>query len=459
MGFAFVVILAVLVIFGWEASQRGLGAAATSSFWVLTWFFLLSYPVKLILIEIGIPYVAPSEVTSTETMRALAVAMAFWMIVLLGRELTGRGLWTRHRKELVAGGTYEVTGRGAVRLADLYAVLLIGVSAWSLFKLMERTGFRLQPAFYGNAQNEARVGSGHVFFLYSLYLKAFLVYLFAVREKRLPVVAVTMAVGGLAVLEMVLLSTRRPLYLVVYAFLLWCVIEGSRKRVAVAMLALMPIVAAAAAPVGQLLRYHLDELVEREMPIDLDWNYSLTIVGSTFEGIEHLSVFLRRITAEQWFLGVDSGSAWVFNLGLALVPRVLWEGKPYLYGSVAEQWFLYPSHYEGGVAQTTLPPGLVVDALFGAGVAGFAGMALILGRLMAWVDQTLFEQGRYANPLAKVVAAGLYIHLFNVVRGGTAAGMMVLVLIIMAAPVLRTTRRQYKVVGAGRSYGNSMRKQ
>lgn len=174
---------------------------------------------------------------------------------------------------------------------------------------------------------------------------------------------------------------------------------------------------AATATAGSLStgQRHLLAIVARE---DEPPSVSLTLLSSSFEGVDHVGTLIERASPRQLLTGVDHGEAWLYNVALSLVPRQLWSGKPVVYGSVAEQRFLYPYMFEETDTPTTLPAGFVVDLSYGFGLLVGLGLAFVLGRVLYVLWVGLWQP----RPRPGVAALSLYSFLFafNIVRGGTA---------------------------------------
>ena len=259
-------------------------------------------------------------------------------------------------------------------------------------------------------------------------------------------------------LEMKLLGTRRPLFLITYALLLLFYVVKTQKYFP--LIAFVPLLILLLAPIGQYIRYYgvvfmgpVDP-TEIKYMFDSYWiNFTLVTMGSTFEGVDHLANYLDKVSTTQLFTGVDHGVAWIYNSGLSLVPRVIWESKPLLYGSVAEQYFLYPEMYKSGAGQTTLPPGIVIDSLYGFGLLSMFAFAFIYAKVFSLIDRILFvNKSRAGLPL--LFSSVIYIYMFNVVRGGTSIIMMLVMLLVFAL-VIRIFEK-IRIFNPGQSNSNSM---
>ena len=412
-----------------------------SSFWVFTLFFVLSYPVKyLLIVAYEVEYQAPIKPELEFLNLALILSFSFWLVVYLFRRLP-RYLLVKQSIPCKSNFSKPVDKKKPLLV---YTILLsiVGASLIAYYQLLESNGFNFSLAFEGNTQNEARFGSGHIFFMYTLYFSALLLALYFVKKKSLVFIFIIASLSILAgFLEMVLLGTRRPLFLIGYALLLFLFIS-KKNNLYVFLLALFPIMSSILAPIGQVLRYSLSAIISGNGITPISMDFIVVAVGSTFEGVEHLANFLSRLNVWQFIFGVDQGVSWLFNIGLSLIPRLVWESKPPLYGSVAEQYFLYPDMYASGVGQTTLPLGIVVDSMYGFGVIFVLIFALFYAKLFATIDRVLFV--RAVNPgFSLLTAATVYISMFNLVRGGTSIFMVVAMLFVIAVPFHFLARAKY----------------
>lgn len=168
------------------------------------------------------------------------------------------------------------------------------------------------------------------------------------------------------------------------------------------------------------------------------WRVPLTLLSSTFEGADHVGTFLQRASPAEFVLGVDQGRAWVYNAAASLIPRQIWKDKPLVYGSVAEQRYLYPYMFEATATPTTLPPGFVVDFMFGFGFFVALLLAYGLGRLLAVLWRRLWCQ---RSVPATTLSLFTLMYTFNLVRSGTAfvqSAMILLFVVALAAGVRAT---------------------
>ncbi len=420
----------IFCLFILDCVRFGWGKTLTSSFWVFTVFFTLSYPVKYLLIGCGVEYQAPTKPDGFSLSIALVIATCFWLLVYF---IKGQPT------DIYCSSPHQLEPSNARRKEQSLAsktilLFMVIISAIVFYELHRSTG-SLSLAFQGNEQNESRVGHGHNFLLYTLYFQAFLIALFSNRRPGHRFAAILIASAlALGVMEMTLLGTRRPIYLIGYALILFWFAQN-RNNINIVMLGVYPVAMALLAPLGQAMRYSFESVLTGK---GLDYigsmEYILTSIGSTFEGIEHLANYLDKVTYGHLLLGVDQGTSWLFNSGLSLMPRAIWESKPYLYGSVAQQAYLYPEMYQSGFGQATFPSGIIVDAAFGFGIIGIFLFAAFYAQLFRYLDKVIFlkiQRFRFDY----LIAASIYINMFNLVRGGTSIVMMVVMLMVFAFPI------------------------
>jgi hypothetical protein len=138
-----------------------------------------------------------------------------------------------------------------------------------------------------------------------------------------------------------------------------------------------------------------------------------------------------------------------------MFPRLVWEGKPEVYGSLAIQEFLFPDLFFGGAAVSTFPSGLVVDYAFGFGIFVAPVLAALTGRVLRIVESHLSETG---HPILRALAFFCYIFAFNLIRGGSAflQGVVLFIVVCVLVAGWRSTAEAVRavwvdLVGAGPS--------
>jgi hypothetical protein len=414
MTLAYSFLILAFFMYGIDVIRCGWKCTTASPFWIFSIYFLLSYPIKYLILRSGIPIQAPRPPDMHLIDLALILSMVFWLFVRVIYSAIGMPNG-RHANWITA----ESEGAVILNPKRDYAVVVLVVflilsSAYYYYSMLSSTEFQLANFYKGNEQNEARFGSGMVFMAGGLYLTGFFIYLFGARNKNKTIFFVfAFSIVSISFIESILLATRRPLFLAIYLLLLYKYLKG-RTSTSLALLAIYPIAATFIAPVAQVIRYSVESIFDNGFST-IDFTYALTTIGSTFEGIEYLSRFLERASSNELVFGVDFGAAYLFNAVLALVPRSMWPSKPEIYGSVEIQDFLYGT----GFATTTLPSGIVVDSMYGFGVVGFMLYAGGVAYILSWMDKVLFKSNEMSAPLKIALATYLYIYMFNLVRGGT----------------------------------------
>ncbi|WP_066015298.1 hypothetical protein [Endozoicomonas atrinae] len=410
---ALVLIVIMLLIFFADALRYGWITTAAKPFWLFSYFFMLSYPIKYLIISYGLPIQAPLEPDMYIIKHALLFSFVFWFMirVVYASIIKGNACMIIHgqRNDIHISSISSRNDFGVIFLVGL----LILLSYYYYCSLLSSVGFELIRVYHGNEQIEARIGEGINFLIGDLYLAGFFIYLFGIQKKRKAISFVVLVlVFSIAFLSSILLTTRRPLYLAFYLLLLYIYL-GSKKSGLLALLAVYPVVTSLLAPFAQLFRYSFDKITETGIP---SFNVEDTVVsiGSTFEGVEYLSRFLEITKIPEHIGGIDFGVAYAFNSFFALIPRAMWSSKPLVYGSVEIQDYLYSTGY--GV--TTLPSGIVVDSLYGFGLIGFIFYAVTVAFLLKWIERTIFYK-QSASFTSIIVASYLYIYMFNFVRSGT----------------------------------------
>ncbi|RMH34353.1 MAG: hypothetical protein D6690_10740 [Nitrospirae bacterium] len=162
-------------------------------------------------------------------------------------------------------------------------------------------------------------------------------------------------------------------------------------------------------------------------------------LASSFEGAEHLARYIELGGTKSILWGVDMGQSWLFNAGLALLPRQLWPSKPVDAGSVAQQCWLWPGSCPATRRDVAyLPPGFAVDFLFGFGVLGAMVLALATGWFLGVIHRNMWYG---ASPWSISVSLLTYVYLFNLVRGGTAFLQMLIIMVVLSTMTWGIPRR------------------
>jgi len=423
------IFIVISVLWGVDLSRVGATRAVLNHFWYFSLLWMLFYPIRALLIsENLIDLQIPRAWDDSQLFYSMLVAFLFWFISYAGYMSVN----------VVSSTSGKVLVDREIKRSQWVLTVLVFLSWVFIMNNLFING-EFTP-FVGNEQNEARTGSGPMFLFAELYIYAFVVYLgvslsqnqWKKRLRSTHYILIAM-VFITSTLLMVGLASRRILAQLLLAMVVVYLVKKG-KGSGLAILAVLATIFLA--PFFQILRYiNLDAI--RTGDLDL-WNLFemisprlfLTNVSSSFEGIDHLGAFVEKANWIDIIIGVDAGAAWVFNAFLGLVPRVIWTDKPEIYGSVAEQFFLYPWMYVDGAATTTLPVSYITDFIFGFGILFGLVMAFFLGRLLKVLHMYLWQ--RQQRPVLFGMSLFLFLNVFNVLRAGTGMLQGMLTFLIIA---------------------------
>lgn len=419
----------ISILWGVDLSRVGATRAVLNHFWYFSLLWMLFYPIRALLIsENLIDLQIPRAWDDSQLFYSSLVAFLFWLISYAG--------YISARVASLTSGK-EPIGREIERSQWVLAVLVFLSWVFIMNNLVTNGEF---TAFVGNEQNEARTGSGPMFLFSELYMYAFVSYLgvslsqnqWKKRLKGTHYILIAM-VFITSTLLMVGLASRRILAQLLLAMVVVYLVKKGRGGW-LAILAVLSTILLA--PFFQIFRYiNFDAILKGDINF---WNifdivaprFFLTNVSSSFEGIDHLGAFLEKANWIDIVVGVDAGSAWIFNAFLSLVPRALWINKPEIYGSVAEQFFLYPWMYVDGAATTTFPVSYITDFIFGFGILFGLAMAFFLGRLLKVLHMYFWQ--RQSHPVLFGMSLFIFLNVFNVLRAGTGMLQVTLMFLITA---------------------------
>ena len=418
---------------------------AISHFAYFTILFLAAFPFRAWLLHEGLVraqvQAKPSAIAlnGPETAFALAAALLAWLAVYLGY----RSMRLDRQDPVLSDFATPLTKRA---VAGLLLLLALAVSA-TLY-LQGEAG-----SLDGKAYFAARAGRGPLWLLPELF--AFGAIVFAALAFR-PLgrgqtgLWLALMVGALALSLWVgsELVTRRLVAAVVLALVVVSVVRFPRLWPFGAFAVIGTVFAAG---ILELVRRVPAETIRQHGFIDafsMTWNSyinnnHLYYLSTSFEGIEHLHQFLQKATLPQILFGVDHGVSWAFNMGLSLLPRVLWTSKPLVYGGMEEFRWLYPDMFEGDQALIAIPVSFVVDFSFGFGFAVALVLCFGLGRFLRVCEAALWSEG--GEPALRALALFIFIWMFNLVRSGTAMGHVLLIFACVSILMLglRATWRAY----------------
>lgn len=467
---------ALLPFVAWRIAGSGhTGAQAIfSPLFYFTFIWYLAFPLRGFLLQMKWTVTQSGYVpTADHLLAAVLLSGVLMAVVLAAAQL-------RWQPRLAYEPTTPV---GATRPALMF-LLLLGLAVWFLSRTVLQGGE--WHAFVGNTQNEARVGSGHFFVLAELFvfgLYGLFGIILAKRESCLSAWFLILLAAPLIVIMTLALNSRRILAAYLMMFAVVFVVRKVRGATIPLLIVLSMVLTA---PALQLFRYTLNPafdpvtatnatqpvvpkgvqsiapsatpLVEPSAtspvtpasvvvisPSEYYLKFSIISISSSFEGADHLAALLEKASWRQLFSGVDFGKSWLYNVGLALVPRAAWPNKPAIYGSVAQQQFLYSEMYRNGPATVTLPLSLPVDFLFGFGLVGALVLCFFLGKILAVLQIGMWNAN--AQPVTRAIALFCFVNAFNLVRGGTAMIQGLFIFLVVAALIIGMRRTFSATVG------------
>jgi hypothetical protein len=414
----FIMICALVMLFLWEVATRPAIKSVINHFWYFSILWLIFFPVRAIFVsEDWVDLQIEQYFSDEKLFFALLLAFAFWISSYLGYKSNLRFASVRQvTARVIAGSRYRRV---------LWALIFLAL-AFMMSTLVDESGIK---QFKGYEQNEARTGAGPTFALSALYLLGFVSLLGVrlyfqqnkIREGSHFFLLTTVAVLSVSVIFCVSLTSRRYIAEPVLGLLVVFLVSRE-KGIGLAVFAVLSTFLAA--PILQLLRY-IDIAILTTSALDVvktfamlaDLRFFLTSLFSSSEGIDHLTAYLQKAGWFGLLFGTDGGLAWLFNAFLGLIPRTLWVNKPEIYGSVAQQHFLYPWMYADGAATTTIPVSYVTDFVFGLGLMVGLLMAFMLGRLFRILHEYLWS--RDSHFILKGLSLFTFLNMFNVLRSGT----------------------------------------
>jgi len=429
----FISIAVPMALLALDIRRRPVERIVVSHFWYFTLIWFAAFPLRAWLIVQG--YFTP-QVTlhgidtawaptygETDYALSLGVASLFWSAVFIGY---------RSANTRPISNTQNLRPPSVWRARFVLTLLvLLGVGAmWYLDP-------SLQTLDSSNYQ-KARMGSGALWILPEISVYAILAYIAFLISQRRHVIShmdtLILASGMIAAFWLGSeIFSRRLGASVVLAGVVLAVIRQPRLWLL-----------GAAGMFGTVFASGIFELFRRipRLVSTLPDNQSLTdgiisnaqkillkdhayYLSASFEGAEHVAHYLHKASWMQIFTGIDYGVSWLFNLGLGLVPRAIWNEKPIIYGGIEQLHWLYPKMFRGDFAATAIPTSGIVDFSFGLGLPFALVLAFFLGRIFRVCEHLLWRSSD--SPSAAAFALLLFIYVFNIVRGGTAIGQTLVV--------------------------------
>lgn len=446
--FTIVLVAAVVIpVLGLAHALRGRPVAeiAISHFAYFTLLFLAAFPFRAWLLHEGLVKAQvqskPSAIALGDPQMAIALAAALlaWLAVYLGY----RSMRLDRQEPVLSDYTTPSTRR------------TFGGFLWLLALAVSMTLYLQGEAasLGGKAYFAARAGTGPLWLLPELFpfgaiILAALAFRPLDRGQTGPWLALMVGALALSLWVGSELGTRRLVAAVVLALVVVSVVRFPRLWPFGAFAVMGTVFAAGILEVvrripAEAIRFHgFIYAFSNTWNSIINFNH-LHFLSTSFEGIEHLHQFFQKATLSQILLGVDHGVSWAFNMGLSLLPRVLWTSKPLVYGGMEEFRWLYPGMFDGDQALTAIPVSFIVDFSFGFGFAVALVLCFGLGRFLRVCEAALWTEG--GDPALRALALFVFIWMFNLVRSGTAMGHIFLTFACVSVLMLglRPTRRAY----------------
>jgi len=404
-----------------------------SPFWYFTFLFIIAFPVRAWLMNANLiiihtlPNHAGQDYTETMLSLALLFSTILWLAVYFGRQsVLSLHPQTRPITWQTASPVRIQIGLGIMAVIALAALNVIGAKTISDFD--------------GVAYQSSRMGSGLLWLLPELFLYAgiiFMGWLILQRERKLRFVDYALLIFILVLTLWVsnALFSRRLIAAVLLAGVALCVARNHRYW----PLALASIFATIfAANLLEFLR-QLSYFGDPEQPFHnvadlakhIFGSNSLSLLFGSFEGVDHIARLMETSTWLQLATGIDYGLTWLFNAGLALIPRSIWASKPVIYGGMEQFHWLYSSLFKGDFPSAAIPMSFAVDFSFAFGLPFAVVMAFIFGRLLGVAERSFWDQA--SHPAQVALSLFIFIYMFNWVRGGTIIVQSVMLFSIPAA--------------------------
>jgi len=415
--------------------KSGGRAIAGSMFWLFTLYWYVAFPFKAILIVYFDLDLQGTKVFSEASLQlGLVVSYLMWFMIYAGY---------KHNYEFIvpvkiSKGAYL----NEVKL-ELRIIIFVAISILGLFVFLSNFGITINHLSSIENQNSSRAGAGLLFSLTSLLIPSSVIYLsFMVLRKvhfnispGIVFYSVMFFVSFLLIILGMVQETRRSMGIAVLGGTLALFMINNRYW---PLLIFMCMSSIFLSPLLHTLRYALHFMSDSS-----DWNflsnafnltYFVTNIGSTFEGIDHIAVYINKINWIQFLFGVDMGESWLYNFGGSYIPRLIWESKPLIYGGIKQQEFLYPFMFASTNTPATFPVSFVVDFIYGYGV--FFGLLLsyFTGKLLKIGTRLILNPS--FNLLSMSITIYTFLYMFNIVRGGTAVVGNTLKFIILVVFVL-----------------------
>lgn len=430
-----------LWVLGQETKNYPPHRLALSAFWYFTFLFIIAFPIRAYLINaefITIQALAHLKNKQAYSPDILAIALLFslmlWIAVMYGRKkvvnLTQQSDITPAH-ELKSQPTWSRVVSGLTIFAT--------ISAITLFVIGARSHADFDGAFY----QRTRMGSGGLWLLPELFIYAALsviAWLISHKKHQLGwqeytllfiIIIFSVWVSGA-------LYSRRFIAAIVLAIVILHVMRNIKLWPLAVASVFATVFAASILDFLRQLPFLSKEVHSYQSVSDvinnIFINRFLTLVSSSFEGIDHIARMFEKASWGQLATGIDHGVSWLFNSGLALVPRAIWSSKPINYGGIEQFHWLYPDAFREGFATAGIPMSFAVDFSFSFGLPFAVIVAYAFGRLLGAAERNFCDQA--SHPAQIALSLFIFVYMFNWVRGGTIIVQTVMLFSIPAALML-----------------------
>ncbi|MEG3618590.1 glycosyltransferase family 4 protein [Magnetovibrio sp. PR-2] len=416
-----------LYILGKEIRTRPIHQVVLSPFWYFTFILCVAFPIRAMMIDAdliiiqALGHAQDEKPTSVMLASALIFVLGLWGAALTGRHSILKSFAVSDDETKPHNSPAQETGREHKRL-----LIGFGIMALVCIIVLVVLGERAITDFNGAAYQKSRLGAGPLLMIPELFTYAVLIllgWLIAYRARPIRSIEyLVIAVGlGLTVWVSIDLFSRRFIAAALLGMVILLVVKRKAWWPVGLMVFLSSIVATGILEFLRQLFYLSNSQYSFASPKELIEhvfikNFAM-FISSSYEGVEHLARFMDKASWLQLLTGVDHGTSWVFNAGLSLVPRMVWETKPVIYGGFAQFHWLYPAAFKDGFATAGIPMSFAVDFSFGFGLVFAALLTFLLGRLLG-ICERHFWSGQ-ATPMQIVISLFILIYMFNWVRGGS----------------------------------------
>ncbi len=432
---AIILCFAVLTIVFWrELRQSSAQHIVTSPFWYFSFLYLIAFPIRGLLLDFkwiriqtypdGMGYHFDPMVMAV----SLLFSLVLWGSVYYGRKHTVDRITPNQNTTLPV--IAPVVSQTRIMLASLIVVLIAASGIWII-------GAQPHSSFDGAAYQSIRKGSGLVWllpellFYASIAVMAWILRLDSSKRSKINYALLILIMIIVAWMSSQLFSRRLIAGLLVASCLLLTI--RYQRLWPVTAFAIVGTVGASGVfeIIRQLYIFSTTESTRSVSAVlhDILVHKPISLISGSFEGAGHLARFFEKSSWLEILSGVDHGLSWLFNAGLALVPRVVWTDKPLIYGGIEQFHWIYPNMFDGSFATAAVPMSFAVDFTFGFGVLGAVLMGYLLGRIFGISERWIWD--RASSPAQLALALYIFVFMFNWVRGGT---IIVQSLIIFSVP-------------------------